>query len=332
MPNRHQPAVFIGGKANALRSFRAMPAGGKHLRPGQHQLHRPLHHLGGAAGGNGVRPGPQFAAKTGTDEGRMHFDPIWRQVEDIGQHVAVIDHPLGALIDIQLAVAPIGRGGMHLHRIVNFHRRGVRLIQPRGCRLPGRIRIASAVPAPTFTHAVLTQCLAEVADGRLLRVLDLDLERGCASLLEGLRNDQRHKLPRIRDHIVFKGQATLINLGSTENVLETHGHIRGAVQLRKVTVVQHGNHPRHRPCLRIIDGDDPAIGNGAEHAIGIGHVCKRMIGRVARGARHLQTAVDTLVGGANYGLTHQRVLLAARSRRLRVTTCWPNGILNALCW
>ncbi len=220
--------------------LRAVPVGGVHVRPGQHELDRPAHGTGGGAGQDGVRPDRSLRAEPAAEVARDHPDVLERYVQRLADDVLGVAQGLCGLVHRHLRPLPHGGGGVGFDRVVVVHGdRVLGLDADVGLRhalgdvapLEGVGAVRSAGLHERLTH----RQLAQRAAGFL--VLDLDQLGGPLRLLQRLRDDEGDRLAGVVD---------LGRLDGDEGLEERP--VGGLLQ------------PRHG--LVGVDGDDSAGGLG----------------------------------------------------------------------
>jgi hypothetical protein len=117
--NASQPALTVGAERDRLNGRRLVARHRVHLRAGQLQAHRTVHHLRGERGKQRVRPGPGLTAESPAEEFAHDVDLLFRHTEHERSELPCADHHLSRVIESQRAVVvPNRQGRVRLHRVV----------------------------------------------------------------------------------------------------------------------------------------------------------------------------------------------------------------------
>ena len=147
-----------------------------------------------------MRPGPQRRSEGAADERRHDPDVLLRDVEDVGDLLAVVIHPLRLVIEREVLALPVGDGDVRLDRVVMLARVDIGRLDPHRRRLPARHRRCRARPRPAGRPSPSPRWAGvrgryrtpSCASDRL--VFDLDQIGGVGRLLQRLGDDERDRL------------------------------------------------------------------------------------------------------------------------------------------
>lgn len=304
MPDRRDLAFRAGRHADVLACFRPLPGGGEHGGTRHHQLHRSPRHPCGGAGGDGMRPQKQLRAESRADERGVDGHLLRGHAEYLRNRIAMHRGALRGLEEMQFVGLPPCQGGVHLHRVVDFHRRAIDGIDLDGRLVERGFRLAARVSPAAVVQAVRLDAVFEVDDRPGARVSHLDAERRVARMFERVGNDQRNHLAAVVDRVVLERQPMLIRNGSGQDGGAGDRTFRRLEQAREVAVVQDVDDARHLARLVNVHAGDAAAGDGAEDAVGMQHAWQRAVGRVEGGAGDLEPAVDTARRCADGSIVH----------------------------
>src|SRR5690348_10453080 len=313
--SRRERPLTCGAQRDALLGARTAANGTEHLPPRQNQLHRPTYLAGRHRRQGLMRPWTAFASESAAGKVGDHAHLVRREAEIARDGIADARYALRRLIQRQRIAVPLRDRTVHLHRIVIFERRHIGLVDRH--RGPGKPPLH--VPPPNDTLAAqwmhilgpIDRCLVPIEHGMLALVRDTHELDPFTGMLERVGHDHANRLPVVPHDVILQHRGHSHRHLSPRRGTLCSG-IRSAVPRPPIPVprMRSGHRcTRQTRCVEWCENFDNAwrlLGDAAIHCFhaalgdrardddGMHDVRDRILGCVARRARHFQTAIDAI--------------------------------------